>query len=79
MNIISCIILLVKREGVMSETLDFAIANLTSAPVLAFIMGLIVVAIRSPLTVPPQIFEFLYISASSNWYQRRGLPNRGAS
>ncbi len=45
----------------MSETLDFAISNLTSAPVLAFIMGLIVVAIRSPLTVPPQIFEFLSI------------------
>lgn len=45
----------------MSETVQFALANIASAPVLAFIMGLLVVAIKSPLKVPPQIFDFLSI------------------
>jgi hypothetical protein len=45
----------------MSETLQLALANLSSPPVLAFILGLSVVLIRSQLAIPSQIFEFISI------------------
>ena len=41
--------------------MQLAIANLTSPPVLAFILGLALVLLRSPLQLPGQIFDFLSI------------------
>ena len=43
------------------DSIQLAIANLTSPPVLAFILGLALVLLRSPLQLPGQIFDFLSI------------------
>lgn len=45
----------------MLESLELAVANLTSPPVLAFVLGLIAVGLRSKLEIPPQIFSGLSI------------------
>lgn len=45
----------------MFESLELAIANLTSPPVLAFVLGLIAVGLRSKLEIPPHIFSALSI------------------
>ena len=45
----------------MTETTHLALANLTSPAVLAFILGLIVVFVKSPLRVPTPIVEVLSI------------------
>ena len=45
----------------MFETGHLALANLTSPAVLAFLLGLLVVAMRSPLKVPAPIIEALSI------------------
>lgn len=45
----------------MPETLQLALTNLSSAPVIAFILGLVVVAIKSQLSIPNQVFEFISI------------------
>lgn len=45
----------------MPETLQLALTNLTSPPILAFIFGLLIVLMRSQLAVPSQIFEFISI------------------
>ena len=45
----------------MPETLQLALSNLSSAPVIAFILGLVVVAIKSQLSIPNQVFEFISI------------------
>ncbi len=41
------------------DSIQLAIANLSSVPVLAFLLGVSLVLIRSQLQVPGQIFEFL--------------------
>ena len=43
------------------ESIQLALANITSAPVLAFILGLLLVLVRSQLQIPSQIFDFLSI------------------
>ena len=45
----------------MFESLGLAVSNLTSPPVLAFVLGLIAVGLRSKLEIPPQIFSALSI------------------
>lgn len=45
----------------MWESLELAVSNLTSPPVLAFVLGLIAVGLRSKLEIPPQIFTALSI------------------
>jgi hypothetical protein len=45
----------------MFESLQLAVSNLTSPPVLAFVLGLIAVGLRSKLEIPPQIFSALSI------------------
>ncbi|BDU11455.1 sodium-dependent bicarbonate transport family permease [Aurantimicrobium sp. INA4] len=45
----------------MFESLELAVSNLTSPPVLAFVLGLIAVGLRSRLEIPPQIFSALSI------------------
>lgn len=60
-KIFSCIIFLVNRLENMFESLGLAVTNLTSPPVLAFVLGLIAVGLRSKLEVPPQIFSALSI------------------
>lgn len=45
----------------MLESAELAITNLTSPPVLAFVLGLIAVGLRSKLEIPPQIFSALSI------------------
>lgn len=45
----------------MLESLELAISNLTSPPVLAFVLGLLAVGLRSKLEIPPQIFSALSI------------------
>ncbi len=45
----------------MPQTLELALANLSSPPVLAFVLGLLVVAMRSQLSIPKQIFDFISI------------------
>ena len=45
----------------MTDTSHLALANLTSPSVLAFLLGLLVVVIRSPLKVPAPIIEGLSI------------------
>jgi uncharacterized protein len=45
----------------MFESLELAVSNLTSPPVLAFVLGLIAVGLRSKLEIPPQIFSALSI------------------
>ncbi|MEK7662926.1 MAG: sodium-dependent bicarbonate transport family permease, partial [Actinomycetota bacterium] len=45
----------------MFESLQLAVTNLTSPPVLAFVLGLIAVGLRSKLEIPPQIFSALSI------------------
>ncbi|MEY4039333.1 MAG: hypothetical protein RLZZ52_201 [Actinomycetota bacterium] len=43
------------------ESLNLAVTNLTSPPVLAFVLGLLAVGLRSKLELPPQIFSALSI------------------
>jgi hypothetical protein len=45
----------------MTDTSHLALANLTSPTVLAFLLGLLVVLIRSPLRVPAPVIEVLSI------------------
>lgn len=45
----------------MSESLELALINLTSVPVLAFVLGIIAVALRSHLSLPDAIFNALSI------------------
>ncbi len=45
----------------MPETLELALSNLSSAPVLAFVLGLLLVTIKSNLSIPTQIVEFLSV------------------
>lgn len=45
----------------MFESLGLAVTNLTSPPVLAFVLGLVAVGLRSKLEIPPQIFSALSI------------------
>lgn len=45
----------------MFESLNLAAINLTSAPVLAFVLGVIAVLLRSKLELPPQIFSAISI------------------
>lgn len=45
----------------MPQTLELALANLSSPPVLAFVLGLLVVVMRSQLSIPKQIFDFISI------------------
>jgi uncharacterized protein len=48
-------------EGTVLESVELAITNLTSPPVLAFVLGMIVVGLRSKLEIPPQVFSALSI------------------
>lgn len=43
------------------DSIQLALANLTSPPVLAFILGLSLVLVKSQLQIPGQIFDFLSI------------------
>lgn len=43
------------------DSIQLALANITSPPVLAFILGLSLVLVRSQLQIPGQIFDFLSI------------------
>jgi hypothetical protein len=43
------------------DSIQLALANLTSPPVLAFILGLSLVLVKSQLQIPSQIFDFLSI------------------
>ncbi|MFM1957049.1 MAG: hypothetical protein RLZ41_448 [Actinomycetota bacterium] len=43
------------------DSIQLALTNIASPPVLAFILGLSLVLIRSPLQIPGQIFDFLSI------------------
>lgn len=43
------------------DSVQLTLSNLTSAPVLAFLLGLVIVASRSKLELPDQIFDFLSI------------------
>lgn len=45
----------------MDQSLSLAVANLTSPPVLAFILGILVVLLRSKLTLPTAVFDALSI------------------
>ena len=45
----------------MIESLELAVTNLTSPPVLAFVLGLLAVGLRSKLEIPSQIFSALSI------------------
>lgn len=43
------------------DSINLALANVTSVPVLAFILGLLLVLMRSQLQIPAAIFDFLSI------------------
>ncbi|MFM2352102.1 MAG: hypothetical protein RL096_583 [Actinomycetota bacterium] len=43
------------------NTIELALANLTSPPVLAFVLGAALVIMKSPLKIPSAIFDFLSI------------------
>lgn len=43
------------------ESIPLALANLSSPPVLAFCLGLLVVSLRSPLQIPSAVYDFLSI------------------
>lgn len=43
------------------DSIQLALANLTSPPVLAFVLGLSLVLVKSQLQIPGQIFDFLSI------------------
>lgn len=43
------------------DSIQLALTNIASPPVLAFILGLSLVLIRSPLQIPGQIFDFLSV------------------
>ena len=43
------------------DSIQLALANIASPPVLAFILGLSLVLVRSQLQIPGQIFDFLSI------------------
>lgn len=62
----------------MTESLMLAVSNLTSPPVLAFVLGMIAVGLKSKLEIPPQVFSALSIYLLLAIGIKGGVSLRGA-
>ena len=66
------------KEIKILDSLPLALTNLTSPAVLAFVLGLLVVAVRSHLQIPAQVYEVLSIFLLLAIGLKGGVALRGA-
>ncbi len=71
-------VLVNREEPKIFDSLPLALSNLTSPAVLAFVLGLLVVAVRSHLQIPVQVYEFLSIFLLLAIGLKGGVALRGA-